>query len=176
MALVADNLLTAVRTAIYQDSTKITDDVILMYLNEAIDTIGSKDSDRCAVLYDAVLSCLQYLSTKYRIDLAESSGGSTYRMEKVGQVQIQVENTQDDFYASDPYLPLYNKYLSGEYGIGSGCPIMARADNKILVGGVNLTEVERVKRSPDSVNGLKGVTSVDRGGIWDYRRNRGGLR
>lgn len=173
MTLVAENLLTAVRTAIYQTSDVISDDVILMYLNEAIDTIGSKTSDRCAVLYDAVLSCLQYLSTKYRLNIAESSGGSTYRMEKVGQVQIQVENTQDDFYASDPYLPLYNKYLSGEFTIGAGCPVMARADNKILVGGVNLTEVERVKRNPQSVNGRE---TLHTGGIWDYRRNRGGLR
>lgn len=154
-----------VRRGIYADETKISDEQITDIIDQYLDSIGRQNNKRCLILFNSILSALQYLANVYNIELAASTGGAIERTEKAGQVQVTAKYNDSDLYADNPWQRLYDAYFYGRTQV-IGCPVQAKATNNVLIGGVDCSEMHRIKSNPNSVNGLQGLTDKRH---WDLR-------
>lgn len=142
---------------------QISDEEIGSIIQGWIDILGDDDKNRCQILYNSLISVLQWLWNRDIIDQGNNSAGSTGRREKVGEVEVQVTYSSTSVYNS-PWEAIYNRYLNGDLII-PGCGDMSGSrgvSSKVIVGGVDACEIERVNCDPRSVNGLGSVASVDR--------------
>lgn len=165
--LVDTQLLGFVRRAIYADESKISDEQLLEIINQYFENIGQQNNKRCLILYNAILSALQYLANVYNIELAASTGGATERTERVGQVEVTAKYNDKDLYSDNPWQRLHDSYFYGRLQV-IGCPMQAKATDNVLIGGVDRSEIHRVKDNCNSVDGLQGLYSKKR--HWDLRR------
>lgn len=160
--LVASELVKRVRLLAFNPSTTlISDEDVESIIQGWIDMWGTDDKYLCKVLWNSLLSLLQFLWNTDIINHNTSTGGATSRTEKVGQVMVTVEYGDSSSDYSSPWEDIYNRYLNGELQIPN-CPLGNGAGSKILIGGVSQKEINRVNSNPDSVNGLGCVGSVDR--------------
>jgi len=162
--LTNDQLFGFVRRSIYADESKISDEQLTDIIDQYLESIGRQNSKRCLILYNSILSALDYLANVYDIELAASTGGALKRSEKVGQVQVDIDHG-DSLYSSNPWRKLRDDYYHGRTNVIS-CPVIAVATDNILIGNVSKHEIHRVKCNPDSVNGLQGLTNKRH---WDLR-------
>lgn len=161
MSLVASDLVTRLRMLCYNPSQDlISDEYMEQLIQTWIDILGSDDKDLCTVLWNSLASILEYLWNTDVLAHMEETGGATQRMERVGEVTVNVRygESPDDYVS--PWETIYNNYLNGELQI-PGCARNG-ASSKVLIGGVNQQEINRINRNPNSVNGLGGVASIDR--------------
>lgn len=174
--LIASELAPMIRILVFNPSQEtLPDDVLLQIIQTWIDIIGSDDSNKCAVLWNSLISVLEYLWNTDVLNNNNQSGGALSRKEKVGEVQVEVvfSNGQSEYHS--PWEDIYNGYINGNMMI-PGCSAYRGATSKVLVGGVDAREIERVNSDPNSVNGLGGVASVDRNTRnVNYLRNYGPL-
>jgi len=162
MALQAIQLLPTIRLLTYNPSPEtISDDILLTIIQGWIDILGDDDKNKCIVLWNSLVSALEYLLNSDLINHAQQSGGATSRLEKVGQVQVQVQYGDGSSSYTSPWQAIYDNYLNGTLQI-PGCAISNGIGSKVLIGGVSATEIDRVNSNPDAVNGLGRVASVDR--------------
>lgn len=181
--LIASELAPMIRILVFNPSQEVLpDDVLIQIIETWIQIIGSEDVNKCAVLWNSLISVLEYLWNNDLLNHNTQTGGALSRKERVGEVQVEVvfSNGQTEYHS--PWEDIYNGYLNGGMMI-PGCSSGRGATSKILVGGVSATEIDRVNSNPDSVNGLGGVASVDRntrniqylrnyGPIGFYRRDK----
>lgn len=160
--LIASELVPIIRRLVYNPTQEeISDAEIEQIIQGWIDVIGDKDSDKCAVLWNSLISVLQYLWNKDILDHNHETGGVLSRKEQAGQVRVEVVygNGQTEYHS--PWEDIYNGYLDGGLMI-PGCAAGRGITSKILIGGVDQREIDRVNSDPNSVNGLGGVASIDR--------------
>lgn len=173
MALVASELVARIRLLAYNPTQDmISDNTILQIIESWIDIFGDDDKNKCKVLWNSLISVLEYLWNTDLIKQGTEVGSMAGRTEKVGEVQVSVTYTPNTYYTS-PWEDIYKSYLNGDFKI-PGCSGVNGASDKVLVGGVNACEIERVNSNPVSVNGLGSVASVDRRSKntdWNRRRN-----
>lgn len=181
--LVAADLVPMIRILVFNPSQEVLpDEIVEQIIQTWIDIIGNNDSNKCAVLWNSLISVLEYLWNTDLLNHNDQTGGAISRKEKVGEIQVEVvfSNGQSEYHS--PWEDIYNGYLNGDMMI-PGCASGRGVTSKILVGGVDAREIERVNSDPNSVNGLGGVASVDRntrninylrnyGPIGFYRRDR----
>lgn len=161
MALIAKDLVPRIRILIYNPSQEtISDETIEQIIQTWIEILGDDDKQKCAVLWNSLMSVLEYLWNTDIIKHGTEVGNQSSRKEKVGGVEVSVTYSQDGMYTS-PWEDIYKSYLNGNLII-PGCNGVGGASSKILVGGVDAVEIARVNSSINSVNGLGGVASVDR--------------
>lgn len=174
MSLTAAALLPTLRILVYNPSQEtISDETMTTIVQGWIDVFGDDDANKCLVLWNSLISILEFLWNTDMINHATTTGGATSRMEKVGQVQVQVEYDNGSTSYTSPWENIYTNYLNGTLQI-PGCAIANGVSSKVLIGGVSANEINRVNSNPDSVNGLGDVASVDRRNRnvdWE-RRNR----
>ena len=158
---VTPELILQVRTLAFSPTEEQISDVIIGNIIQTwINVIGDDDDNLCQILYDSLLSVLQYLWNKDLINQGNQSGGATGRTEKVGEIQVSQTWSSTSVYNS-PWEGIYNKYLNGDLLI-AGCSFEGRGiASKVIIGGVDRCEIHRVNSRPNSVNGLGGVASVD---------------
>lgn len=181
--LVAADLVPMIRILVFNPSQEVLpDEIVEQIIQTWIDIIGNNDSNKCAVLWNSLISVLEYLWNTDLLNHNNQTGGALSRKEKVGEIQVEVvfSNGQSEYHS--PWEDIYNGYLNGDMMI-PGCASGRGVTSKILVGGVDAREIERVNSDPNSVNGLGGVASVDRntrninylrnyGPVGFYRRDR----
>lgn len=181
--LVAADLVPMIRILVFNPSQEVLpDEIVEQIIQTWIDIIGNNDSNKCAVLWNSLISVLEYLWNTDLLNHNDQTGGAISRKEKVGEIQVEVvfSNGQTEYHS--PWEDIYNGYLNGDMMI-PGCASGRGVTSKILVGGVDAREIERVNSDPNSVNGLGGVASVDRntrninylrnyGPVGFYRRDR----
>lgn len=181
--LVAADLVPMIRILVFNPSQEVLpDEIVEQIIQTWIDIIGNNDSNKCAVLWNSLISVLEYLWNTDLLNHNDQTGGAISRKEKVGEIQVEVvfSNGQSEYHS--PWEDIYNGYLNGDMMI-PGCASGRGVTSKILVGGVDAREIERVNSNPNSVNGLGGVASVDRntrninylrnyGPVGFYRRDR----
>lgn len=181
--LVAADLVPMIRILVFNPSQEVLpDETVQQIIQTWIDIIGNDDSNKCAVLWNSLISVLEYLWNTDLLNHNNQTGGAISRKEKVGEIQVEVvfSNGQSEYHS--PWEDIYNGYLNGDMMI-PGCASGRGVTSKILVGGVDAREIERVNSDPNSVNGLGGVASVDRktrninylrnyGPVGFYRRDR----
>ena len=181
--LVAADLVPMIRILVFNPSQEVLpDEIVEQIIQTWIDIIGNNDSNKCAVLWNSLISVLEYLWNTDLLNHNNQTGGAISRKEKVGEIQVEVvfSNGQSEY--RSPWEDIYNGYLNGDMMI-PGCASGRGVTSKILVGGVDAREIERVNSDPNSVNGLGGVASVDRntrninylrnyGPVGFYRRDR----
>ncbi|UYL04785.1 hypothetical protein EBOKLHFM_00189 [Klebsiella phage KP13-26] len=181
--LVAADLVPMIRILVFNPSQEVLpDEIVEQIIQTWIDIIGNNDSNKCAVLWNSLISVLEYLWNTDLLNHNDQTGGAISRKEKVGEIQVEVvfSNGQSEYHS--PWEDIYNGYLNGDMMI-PGCASGRGVTSKILVGGVDAREIERVNSDPNSVNGLGGVASVDRntrninylrnyGPVGFYRRDR----
>lgn len=181
--LVAADLVPMIRILVFNPSQEVLpDEIVEQIIQTWIDIIGNNDSNKCAVLWNSLISVLEYLWNTDLLNHNDQTGGAISRKEKVGEIQVEVvfSNGQSEYHS--PWEDIYNGYLNGDMMI-PGCASGRGVTSKILVGGVDAREIERVNSDPNSVNGLGGVASVDRntrninylrnyGPMGFYRRDR----
>lgn len=181
--LVAADLVPMIRILVFNPSQEVLpDELVEQIIQTWIDIIGNNDSNKCAVLWNSLISVLEYLWNTDLLNHNDQTGGAISRKEKVGEIQVEVvfSNGQSEYHS--PWEDIYNGYLNGDMMI-PGCASGRGVTSKILVGGVDAREIERVNSDPNSVNGLGGVASVDRntrninylrnyGPVGFYRRDR----
>lgn len=181
--LVAADLVPMIRILVFNPSQEVLpDEIVEQIIQTWIDIIGNNDSNKCAVLWNSLISVLEYLWNTDLLNHNDQTGGAISRKEKVGEIQVEVvfSNGQSEYHS--PWEEIYNGYLNGDMMI-PGCASGRGVTSKILVGGVDAREIERVNSDPNSVNGLGGVASVDRntrninylrnyGPVGFYRRDR----
>lgn len=181
--LVAADLVPMIRILVFNPSQEVLpNEIVEQIIQTWIDIIGNNDSNKCAVLWNSLISVLEYLWNTDLLNHNDQTGGAISRKEKVGEIQVEVvfSNGQSEYHS--PWEDIYNGYLNGDMMI-PGCASGRGVTSKILVGGVDAREIERVNSDPNSVNGLGGVASVDRntrninylrnyGPIGFYRRDR----
>jgi len=165
--LVDTQLLGFVRRSIYADATQITDEQLLEIINQYFESIGQQNNKRCLILYNSILSALQYLAARWNIDIAAATGGAIERTERVGQVEVSTKFNDSDIYADNPWQRLHDAYFYGQMQV-IGCPMQAKASDNVLIGGVDRSEIHRVKDNCNSVDGLQGFYNKNR--HWDLRR------
>lgn len=160
--LIATNLAPMIRILVFNPSQEVLpDDVLIQIIQTWIDVVGSEDSNKCAVLWNSLISVLEYLWNTDMLNNNSQSGGALSRKERVGEVQVEVVYSNGQSEYQSPWEGIYNGYMNGDMMI-PGCASGRGATSKILVGGVDAREIERVNSDPNSVNGLGGVASVDR--------------
>lgn len=181
--LIATELAPMIRILVFNPSQEVLpDDVLISIIQTWIDIIGNDDSNKCAVLWNSLISVLEYLWNTDLLNNHNQTGGALSRKEKVGEVQVEVVFSNGQTEYQSPWENIYNGYINGDMMI-PGCAVGRGATSKVLIGGVSATEIERVNSNPDSVNGLGGVASVDRntrnvnylrnyGPIGYYRRDK----
>lgn len=181
--LVAADLVPMIRILVFNPSQDVLpDEIVEQIIQTWIDIVGNNDSNKCAVLWNSLISVLEYLWNTDLLNHNDQTGGAISRKEKVGEIQVEVvfSNGQSEYHS--PWEDIYNGYLNGDMMI-PGCASGRGVTSKILVGGVDAREIERVNSDPNSVNGLGGVASVDRntrninylrnyGPVGFYRRDR----
>lgn len=181
--LIASELAPSVRLLVYNPSQEdLPDDILISIIQGWIDIIGNDDKNKCAVLWNSLISVLEYLWNTDLLNHNSQTGGALSRKEKVGEVAVEVVfgNGQSEY--KSPWEDIYDSYLSGKLMI-PGCSANRGATSKVLIGGVDAREIDRVNGDPNSVNGLGGVASVDRqtrnvkylrnyGPLGYYRRDR----
>ena len=181
--LVAADLVPMIRILVFNPSQEVlADETVEQIIQTWIDIIGNDNSNKCAVLWNSLISVLEYLWNTDLLNHNDQTGGAISRKEKVGEIQVEVvfSNGQSEYHS--PWEDIYNGYLNGDMMI-PGCASGRGVTSKILVGGVDAREIERVNSDPNSVNGLGGVASVDRntrninylrnyGPVGFYRRDR----
>ena len=181
--LVAADLVPMIRILVFNPSQEVlADETVEQVIQTWIDIIGNDNSNKCAVLWNSLISVLEYLWNTDLLNHNDQTGGALSRKEKVGEIQVEVvfSNGQSEYHS--PSALSYNGYLNGDMMI-PGCTSGRGVTSKILVGGVDAREIERVNSDPNSVNGLGGVASVDRntrninylrnyGPVGFYRRDR----
>lgn len=181
--LVAADLVPMIRILVFNPSQEVLpDEIVEQIIQTWIDIVGNNDSNKCAVLWNSLISVLEYLWNTDLLNHNDQTGGAISRKEKVGEIQVEVvfSNGQSEYHS--PWEDIYNGYLNGDMMI-PGCASGRGVTSKILVGGVDAREIERVNSDPNSVNGLGGVASVDRntrninylknyGPVGFYRRDR----
>lgn len=181
--LVAADLVPMIRILVFNPSQEVlADEIVEQIIQTWIDIIGNNDSNKCAVLWNSLISVLEYLWNTDVLNHNDQTGGAISRKEKVGEIQVEVvfSNGQSEYHS--PWEDIYNGYLNGDMMI-PGCASGRGVTSKILIGGVDAREIERVNSDPNSVNGLGGVASVDRntrninylrnyGPVGFYRRDR----
>lgn len=174
MTIIASDLVSRLRMLCYNPSQDlISDDQIQTIVQMWIDELGSDDKDKCSVLWNSLASILEYLWNTDVLNHYEETGGATQRLERVGEVTVSVRYGDDPNEYTSPWETIYNNYLNGDLQI-PGCARNGAA-SKVLIGGVSKSEIDRINRNPDSVNGLGGVASVDRHTRnIDWRRNHFG--
>lgn len=160
--LIATELAPMIRILVFNPTQEVLPDEVLIPLIQTwIDVIGYDDANKCAVLWNSLISVLEYLWNTDLLNNNSQTGGALSRKERVGEVQVEVvfSNGQTEYHS--PWEDIYNGYINGDMMI-PGCASGRGVTSKVLVGGVSATEIERVNSDPDSVNGLGGVASVDR--------------
>lgn len=181
--LVAADLVPMIRILVFNPSQEVLpDEIVEQIIQTWIDIVGNNDSNKCAVLWNSLISVLEYLWNTDLLNHNDQTGGAISRKEKVGEIQVEVvfSNGQSEYHS--PWEDIYNGYLNGDMMI-PGCASGRGVTSKILVGGVDAREIEHVNSDPNSVNGLGGVASVDRntrninylrnyGPVGFYRRDR----
>ena len=161
MTISASDLVTRLRMLCYNPSQDLISDEYMENLIQTwIDILGNQDKDLCSVLWNSLASILEYLWNTDVINHNGITGGATQRLERVGEVQVNVRYGDDPNEYVSPWETIYNNYLNGDLQI-PGCA-SGGAASKILIGGVSKKEIDRINRNIDSVNGLGGVSSVDR--------------
>lgn len=83
--LVNTQLLGFVRRSIYADATKISDEQLLEIINQYFESIGKQNNKRCLILYNSILSALQYLANIYNIELAALQAALQSALRKWGR-------------------------------------------------------------------------------------------
>lgn len=160
--LIAANLVPKIRILVYNPSQEILpDSVIEEVIQGWIDIIGDDDKFMCPVLWNSLISILEYLWNTDILNHNQQTGGVMSRREKVGEVEVQVAYSNGQTEYKSPWEDIYNSYLNGNMII-PGCTAYRGATSKVLVGGVDAREICRVNSDPNSVNGLGEVASVDR--------------
>lgn len=179
--VVTQELINRVRFLAFNPTQEqISDAMIGDIIQQWIDIIGDDDKNYCQILLNSLLSVLQYLWNRDIIDNGNQAGGATGRTEKVGEVSVSVSYSKSSTYSS-PWEDIYNRYLNGELTI-PGCAGDGNGGDKgvagrVIVGGVDAYEINRVNSDPRSVNGLGSVSSVDRvyrNRNWNWSHYRGG--
>lgn len=161
MSLVASDLVPKLRMYCYNPSQDlISDEQMTTLVQGWIDILGNDNKDLCSVLWNSLASILEYLWNTDTLNHNEITGGATQRLERVGEVQVNVRYGDSPNEYTSPWEDIYNNYLNGVLQI-PGCARNGIAD-KVMIGGVSKKEINRVNHNPDSVNGLGGVSSVDR--------------
>lgn len=161
MALTASALLPTLRILVYSPNQEtISDATMLTIVQSWIDVLGEDDANKCTVLWNSLISVLEYLWNTDMINHAQTTGGATSRTEKVGQVQVQVQYDNGSTSYTSPWENIYDNYLNGTLQI-PGCAIANGVSSKVLIGGVSANEINRVNNKHDGVNGLGDVASVD---------------
>lgn len=181
--LIAADLAPMIRILVFNPSQEVLpDDVLINIIQTWIDILGNDDSNKCAVLWNSLISVLEYLWNTDLLNHQTQTGGALSRKERVGEVQVEVVFSNGQTEYKSPWENIYNGYINGDMMI-PGCASGRGVTSKVLIGGVSATEIERVNSNPDSVNGLGGVASVDRktrninylgncGPIGYYRRDK----
>ncbi len=181
--LIATDLAPMIRILVFNPSQEVLpDEIVISIIQTWIDIIGNDDSNKCAVLWNSLISILEYLWNTDLLNNNSQSGGALSRREKVGEVEVQVVFSNGQTEYQSPWENIYNGYINGDMMI-PGCAYGRGVTSKVLVGGVSATEIARVNNDPDSVNGLGEVASVDRktrninylrncGPLGYYRRDR----
>lgn len=160
--LIATDLAPIIRILVYNPSQEVLpDEVLIQIIQTWIDIIGNEDSNKCAVLWNSLISVLEYLWNTDLLNNNSQSGGALSRKEKVGEVQVEVVFSNGQTEYQSPWENIYNGYMNGDMMI-PGCSAGRGATSKVLIGGVSATEIDRVNSNPDSVNGLGCVSSIDR--------------
>lgn len=174
--LIATDLAPMIRILVFNPSQEVLpDEIVISIIQTWIDIIGNDDSNKCAVLWNSLISILEYLWNTDLLNNNSQSGGALSRREKVGEVEVQVVFSNGQTEYQSPWENIYNGYINGDMMI-PGCAYGRGVTSKVLVGGVSATEIARVNNDPDSVNGLGEVASVDRKTRnIDYLRNCGPL-
>ena len=160
--LIAAELVPKIRILVYNPSQEVLPDAVIEEIIQTwIDIIGDDDKNLCAVLWNSLISVLEYLWNTDILNHNDQTGGALSRREKVGEVEVQVtfSNGQTEYHS--PWEDIYNGYLNGDMMI-PGCSGYRGATSKVLIGGVDAREICRVNSDPNSVNGLGEVASVDR--------------
>ncbi|CAI2504456.1 Uncharacterised protein [Serratia ficaria] len=157
--VVTPGLIAQVRLLAFNPTEEqISDEQIGEIIQGWIDIIGDDDKNRCQILYNSLMSVLQWLWNRDIIDQGGESGGSTGRREKVGEVEVQTTYSSTSVHHS-PWEDIYNRYLNGDLTI-PGCGDMSGTRgiiSKVIHGGVDACEIDRVNSDPRSVNGLGSV-------------------
>lgn len=105
-------------------------------------------------LYNATIDCLYYL---IYTDPNAPSGSSGYsRTEKVGQVSVSVQYSGE--YIS-PWQKILDGYLNGDLVVPGA---VKNVTGKVIIGGVDAGEINRVNLQRNSVNGLGCMQGVDK--------------
>lgn len=175
MALTAAALLPTIRLLTYNPSQdKLSDETLTNIIQGWIDIFGDDDKNKCIILWNSLISALEWLLNTDLINHAETTGGATSRLEKVGQVQVEVKYGDDSSSYTSPWQNIYDSYLNGTLQI-PGCAIANGVSSRVLIGGVSRAEVERVGSNPDGINGLGKTATVDRrrsseSSAWDRSR------
>ncbi len=181
--LIASDLVPMIRILVFNPSQETLPAAMIEQIIQTwIDVLGNDDANKCAVLWNSLISVLEYLWNTDVLNHNTQTGGALSRKEKVGEVQVEVTfGTGQTEYIS-PWENIYKGYLDGDMMI-PGCTSGRGVTSKVLVGGVDAREIDRVNSDPNSVNGLGGVGSVDRhtrnikyarnyGPIGYYRRDK----
>ncbi|WNL63497.1 hypothetical protein [Citrobacter phage Tr1] len=160
--LIASELAPMIRILVFNPTQEQLPDAMLEQIIQTwIDILGDDDSNKCAVLWNSLISVLEYLWNTDMLKHGSQTGGALSRKEKVGEVQVEVVYSTGQTEYQSPWENIYNGYLNGSMII-PGCTAGRGATSKVLIGGVDAREIERVNSNPNSVNGLGGVASVDR--------------
>jgi len=160
--LIATELAPMVRILVYNPSQEtLPDEVLIQIIQTWIDIIGNADSNKCAVLWNSLISVLEYLWNTDVLNNNSQSGGAMSRREKMGEVEVEVKFSNGQVEYKSPWEDIYNNYLNGLMVI-PGCTAGRGATSRVLIGGVDAREIDRVNSDPNSVNGLGNVASVDR--------------
>lgn len=162
MALIAADLVPKLRVLVYNPSQEILpDEVIENIIQTWIDITGNDDKNLCDVLWNSLISLLEWLWNTDILNHHTQTGGVLSRREKVGEVEVQVAYGNGQTEYKSPWEDIYRSYLDGTFII-PGCPNARAIGGKVLIGGVDAEEICRVNSNPNSVNGLGDVASVDR--------------
>ncbi|HCJ8179813.1 TPA: hypothetical protein NV830_001146 [Escherichia coli] len=158
----AVELAPLIRILVYNPSQEVLPDAMLIQIIQTwIDIIGNEDKDKCAVLWNSLISVLEYLWNNDVLNNSTQTGGAMSRREKMGEVEVEVKFNNGQVTYKSPWEDIYHNYLNGLMVI-PGCTAGRGATSKVLIGGVDAREIDRVNSDPNSVNGLGNVASVDR--------------
>lgn len=124
---------------------QIADETIALFIDRWLPVFPDNIA---SVLYNATIDCLRLLVFQTKGSL----GSSARRRERVGQVEVEVETT-DEYFSNWEWL--LDQYLRGLIPIEGRTTYLS---TNVIIGGVDRREIDRINSSPNSVNGLRGFS------------------
>ena len=98
--LVAADLVPMIRILVFNPSQEVLpDEIVEQIIQTWIDIVGNNDSNKCAVLWNSLISVLEYLWNTDLLNHNDQTGGAISRKEKVGEIQVEVvfSNGQSEY-------------------------------------------------------------------------------